>query len=289
LKHLADYGTRFRDFSKHTATTVDEWSSILDISAQWAFESIQSLAIEQLTFLASPVDKIVMGRKHKVDKWLPDAYRDVCERERTLTLEEGLRLGMPEVIKISHARQAIRKDARLVALHRIDLVIEETFGLGVVPDPSAAMALETPEPSKRALEREEASLRVVESLRSISPPFSDKLGDPPSDWKIPVPATPKSPTFLPVPATPSPTFLPVPATPSPTFLPVPATPSPTFLPALRLNDDEMNYRYVTKAPTIDIDRHETSPPPERPPVKNNKGKKKGRKVVLESVDTSEMY
>jgi hypothetical protein len=128
-----------KDFSKPTATTVDEWTSILDLSVRWDFESIQSLATEQLTLIASPIDKIVLGRKYHITKWLQDAYHAVCEREQSLTVEEGLRLGMPEVINISRARQAAREKATLAAPSRLHSIIEETFGLGVpleMPHPS---------------------------------------------------------------------------------------------------------------------------------------------------------
>jgi hypothetical protein len=123
-----------RDFSKPTATTVDEWTSILDLSMRWGFESIQSLATEHLTLLASPIDKIVLGRKYHITEWLQNAYRTVCQREHTLTLEEGLRLGMAEVINISHARQAVRQDMTLVPPSRLHSVIEDTFGLGPAPE-----------------------------------------------------------------------------------------------------------------------------------------------------------
>jgi len=121
------------DFSKPTATTVEEWTSILDLSTRWAF---QSFAVRQLTFLASPVDKIVLGRKYHVTEWLWDAYRAICEREHALTLDEGLRLGMQGVIDISHARQAIRRETTLVAPSRLCSVIEQTFGLSAVHEAS---------------------------------------------------------------------------------------------------------------------------------------------------------
>jgi len=170
---------------------VDEWTSILDLSARWAFKSIQSLAIERLTLLASPVDKLILGRKFHITKWLRDAYRDVCEREQTLTLEEGLRLGISEVIKISHARQVIRQGAMLVAPSRVHFVVDETFGLGVPKVPGASRE-ETNEtdfdeqyyarPNREIYEEATANFEDTEVLQPISPPPCDRLLD------IPAPA-----------------------------------------------------------------------------------------------------
>jgi len=96
-----------KDFSKPTATTVSEWTSILDLSTRWGFESIRLLAIEQLTLVTSPIEKIVLGRKYHVTEWPQEAYTAICKRAYALTPEEGLCLGAQEVNKISRARRGI--------------------------------------------------------------------------------------------------------------------------------------------------------------------------------------
>ena len=83
------------------ARTVSEWTSILDLAVKWDFESIKTLAIKKLAPIASSIDKIILGRKYHVTEWLSEAYRDVCLRQEPLTNEEGMRLGMEDVIKIS--------------------------------------------------------------------------------------------------------------------------------------------------------------------------------------------
>jgi hypothetical protein len=97
------------DFGVHAATTITEWTAILDLAASWNFKSIKALAIKQLACIASPIDKIVLGRKHNIEEWLGDAYEAVCVRDEPLTLEEGNRLGMEDVIKISATRQRIHQ------------------------------------------------------------------------------------------------------------------------------------------------------------------------------------
>lgn len=79
--------------------------SILELAARWGFESIKLLAIEHLAQYDSPIDKIVLGRKYGIVEWLGGAYEAVCRRNGPLTHEEGIRLGMEDVIRISAVRQ----------------------------------------------------------------------------------------------------------------------------------------------------------------------------------------
>ncbi|KAF7973580.1 hypothetical protein HWV62_14862 [Athelia sp. TMB] len=94
------------DFRRPTEKTTPQWTSILHLSAKWEFESIKLLAIDNLTANAVPVDKIVLGRRYGISEWLPGAYEAVCKREDPLTVEEGMKLGVEDIIKISAARQA---------------------------------------------------------------------------------------------------------------------------------------------------------------------------------------
>ncbi|KZP22520.1 hypothetical protein FIBSPDRAFT_859569 [Athelia psychrophila] len=84
----------------------DEFLAILyPTSAKWGFESIQLLAIDKLTATAIPVDKIVLGRRYGISDWLPGAYEAVCTRADPLTVEEGMKLGVEDIIRISAVRQ----------------------------------------------------------------------------------------------------------------------------------------------------------------------------------------
>jgi hypothetical protein len=69
----------------------------------------QSSCDQKSGCIASPIDKIVLGRKHDIEEWLGDAYEAVCVRDEPLTLEDGMRLGMEDVIKISATRQRIHR------------------------------------------------------------------------------------------------------------------------------------------------------------------------------------
>ncbi|KIM88761.1 hypothetical protein PILCRDRAFT_23473, partial [Piloderma croceum F 1598] len=88
------------DFGVFSAATVDEWTSILGFAVKWNFHSIKVLAVKQLSPITSPIDKVVLRHTYNIVEWLPTAYGNICRRKDALTLEEGMRLGMEDVIKI---------------------------------------------------------------------------------------------------------------------------------------------------------------------------------------------
>jgi len=115
------------DFGLFTAATVEDWTSILGLAAKWNFQSIKGLAIKQLAPITSSVDKVVLGRRHSITEWLSDAYSAICERRDALTLEEGIRLGMEDVIKIAAVRQG-EQSSNFKPTEQLD-VLKKTFGL----------------------------------------------------------------------------------------------------------------------------------------------------------------
>ncbi|KAF7981376.1 hypothetical protein HWV62_33855 [Athelia sp. TMB] len=93
------------DFLHPAVKSTEQWMSMLHLSAKWDFESIKLLAIDRLTARAAPIDKIVLGRRYDIDEWLPGAYEAVCLRSDPLTVEEGMKLGVEDTVRISAARE----------------------------------------------------------------------------------------------------------------------------------------------------------------------------------------
>ncbi|KZP28772.1 hypothetical protein FIBSPDRAFT_779706 [Athelia psychrophila] len=93
------------DFRHPTEKNTTQWTSVLHLAAKWGFESIQLLAIDKLTATALAVDKIVLGRRYGISDWLPRAYKAICTRADPLTVEEGMKLGVEDIIRISTARE----------------------------------------------------------------------------------------------------------------------------------------------------------------------------------------
>ncbi|KZP17916.1 hypothetical protein FIBSPDRAFT_659092, partial [Athelia psychrophila] len=92
------------DFRRPAEKTTAQWTSVLHLAAKWGFESIQLLAIDNLATTAIPVDKIVLGRRYGISDWLRGAYEAVCTRVDPLTVEEGMKLGVEDIVRISAAR-----------------------------------------------------------------------------------------------------------------------------------------------------------------------------------------
>ena len=87
--------------------TLDDWTSVLRVAKRFVFDAHYRLAISRLAQVATPIDLIALAREYDIPGWLEDAYFLVCTREEALTLEEGLRLGMADVIGLSELRHRI--------------------------------------------------------------------------------------------------------------------------------------------------------------------------------------
>lgn len=95
--------------------TAASWASVLHLASQWNFPSIQELAIQSFTPSASDVDKVVLGHRYRFEQWLLPGYTGLVERKEPLTPDEGMRLGVEDVVSINKAREELR-EASLSAL-----------------------------------------------------------------------------------------------------------------------------------------------------------------------------
>ncbi|EIW64163.1 uncharacterized protein TRAVEDRAFT_158128 [Trametes versicolor FP-101664 SS1] len=102
-----------RDVVSGDLSTLEQWTSVLRLTHIYEFEAHHALAVKRLAVLAPPIDRLLLSRQYDVPEWLEDAYYELCIREPSLTLEEGARLGLPEVVRIADLRQAIRVSARV--------------------------------------------------------------------------------------------------------------------------------------------------------------------------------
>ncbi|KAG8994017.1 hypothetical protein FRB94_010193 [Tulasnella sp. JGI-2019a] len=99
------------DFGEYSAPA-DKWCSILKLATQWEFASIRSLAIRKLNELPDeaiqPADRIVIAHRFQLDGWLLKPYVNLICRPSPLTIEEGRKLGLEDVILLSRAREEIK-------------------------------------------------------------------------------------------------------------------------------------------------------------------------------------
>lgn len=50
-----------REYGSFEATTVKEWSAVLNLADKWGFRRIRASAIKQITPIASPMDIVVLS------------------------------------------------------------------------------------------------------------------------------------------------------------------------------------------------------------------------------------
>ncbi|KZT73327.1 hypothetical protein DAEQUDRAFT_464321 [Daedalea quercina L-15889] len=109
-------------------STTEEWTSVLALATKWDFAEYRQLAISRLSQLASPVDRILLGRAYEIPEWLSTAYLELCTRDDALTYEEGMRLGMRDVILLSDIRQSIRGSRVTMQDKNISILIDRKLG-----------------------------------------------------------------------------------------------------------------------------------------------------------------
>jgi hypothetical protein len=79
------------------------------MAIRFEIKSVLELAAERLYPLATPASRIAFGHRHpSLYSWLEPSYIDLCKRMESLSIEEGLILGIDDVIKLSDLRQRIR-------------------------------------------------------------------------------------------------------------------------------------------------------------------------------------
>ncbi|THH19170.1 hypothetical protein EW146_g1959 [Bondarzewia mesenterica] len=96
------------NFDESDIQAVEGWSSVLHLATVWKFASMRRLAIQRLTSIASPIDRLVFGHKYAVEDWIIPAYVALCERTDPLDFEEGWRLPSDDIILIARVREEIR-------------------------------------------------------------------------------------------------------------------------------------------------------------------------------------
>ncbi|KAK0486259.1 hypothetical protein IW261DRAFT_789053 [Armillaria novae-zelandiae] len=90
--------------------TVEDWIIILKLADRWSFPEVKNLAVRELEkHLMDDIERIVVYQHYHVDKHLlVPRYAALCARTETLTLTEGIRLGMETALNIARARECAR-------------------------------------------------------------------------------------------------------------------------------------------------------------------------------------
>jgi hypothetical protein len=89
---------------------------------------MRSLALRELLPLASPVDKIVLGRKYGFDDWLTPAFVAICARAEPLSVAEAKRMDNEDVARIYLAREQARGTSTVVSTEVAQKAVVCAFG-----------------------------------------------------------------------------------------------------------------------------------------------------------------
>ncbi|KAF8636869.1 hypothetical protein AX16_010927 [Volvariella volvacea WC 439] len=263
------YPTHFGQDEENTAAY---WASVLCVSSHLSFQSIRSLSADKLSHVATPIDKIALGRRYGILHWLRDAYRAICTRQATLTKEEGRKIGVDEVIGIMEARQILLWENPTTKTKEQYKVVDRIFGLSSLPK-SATVTTTTTSPNTTVVEKdlsqaeapsEPASAPEVESAQVVQPPPQPTLQ--PSAQTNPPSTTPQTSTPSSTPQPPS-SPAPLPASQPDTCTNAPPAPStvPQTPPEQHVNTPNKAKGSDQSIPRVKAQTQKTSPPPPTPP------------------------
>jgi hypothetical protein len=115
----------YQEIPLHTA---EEWTDVLHLAVKWRMSPIRKAAIDHLLTLASPIEKIALGREYGIDFWLEDAFVALCERAEALTLEEARRIPLEDVVRINDLRSEVRIVVSVFKHDRIRSAVARALG-----------------------------------------------------------------------------------------------------------------------------------------------------------------
>ncbi|KZV74171.1 hypothetical protein PENSPDRAFT_573292 [Peniophora sp. CONT] len=93
--------------------SVDEWMSVLKLCRKWGFVDLRERAVQEADTHVrdkTPLEKIVLGKKYGVTKWLEEGYCAIATRWDPLTPEERTTLDLETWLKIMRLRDRVWKD-----------------------------------------------------------------------------------------------------------------------------------------------------------------------------------
>jgi hypothetical protein len=87
------------------------------------------LALTRLSLITDPIEKIILAHKYGPPEWLEEAYMDLCEQDSLPSDEEIRRLGLDTFIRVTRAREAVRRRGKLYNTEARKRIIRNVLGL----------------------------------------------------------------------------------------------------------------------------------------------------------------
>ncbi|KAG8703135.1 hypothetical protein FRC08_003057 [Ceratobasidium sp. 394] len=78
------------------------------LANKWNFEDLRAYILPLAEKELGDIDKIVFAREFGIKEWLAPAHLKLCQRERPLTTEEAVKLGVHSLLLISRLRDGMQ-------------------------------------------------------------------------------------------------------------------------------------------------------------------------------------
>jgi hypothetical protein len=87
-------------------TSREEWISVLKLSNMWGIAELRQEAVEELSKISlTSLEKVLLAREYKVEKWLVDGYAEFIKQGAILSDEEKKTLESHATIRIYELRE----------------------------------------------------------------------------------------------------------------------------------------------------------------------------------------
>ena len=91
-----------------------EWMDLLSIANTYGFTKVYQRAVHEIDDLEDtidPVERILLARRLKVNRWLAPAYAALCLRTDPITASEAEKLGMYTFVALVAARESFYRES----------------------------------------------------------------------------------------------------------------------------------------------------------------------------------
>ena len=109
-----------------------EWMDLLSIANTYSFTKVYRRAVSEIDDLdgtTDPVERILLAKRLKVNRWLAPAYATLCSRTDPITASEAEELGMYTFVALVAARESFYRDTSSLNTPAKDLVSLVTSNL----------------------------------------------------------------------------------------------------------------------------------------------------------------
>ena len=122
----------YDDYKPSTA----EWMDLLAIANTYGFTKVYRRAVHEIDDLEDtidPVERILLAKRLKVNRWLAPAYAALCLRTDPITAFEAEKLGMYTFVALVAARESFYRESPTKVAAPIPDCYGYGYGYGITP------------------------------------------------------------------------------------------------------------------------------------------------------------